>query len=735
MISGLKDILRLLDRYVGHYPIYLYLIDAQNTVIWFSKYMAKNLPEIHVGQKLQCSKSLWPCEVICDECLPAEKHTISTKVEKNLVKARIGSGGEERYIEFFNLPVMEKEGNVEGGLRMGIDVTDNEKLQEILRQKEKLYTSIVDTSTDGIIFLDNDGYIKSWNKGAQAIFGYGPEEIVGKLIDMIIPPENFQMGELDYIREELAERGFLEKYETRRLRNDGKSIYVDISCSQIYDEDGKLLGTSEIIKDIQAQKHLEFELLRTIHELSKLNELNEIVHRIYDEEEILRAILIAITAGEGLRFNRAFILLINEEEHVLNGHVAIGPSDEEEAQQIWSELSHHRRYLTDIIQVYEIDSEGADKKVNEIVNQINVPLNRSDHILIQGLYQKRTIQVKNGKVMPPAKHCAFDLGESSLFEKLNNNSFVIAPLYSKKEPLGVIIADNCITRREISIEDVESLKLFANQASSAIENARLYRDLEDRIKDLQNAYQQLAENQKKLLRAERLAVIGETSARVAHEIRNPLVSIGGFARLIEKKIDDQKKAKKYAGIIKTQVDNLENILDNILTTANPPKPQKQAVDINRIIQRVADVMKQALKQRNIDFAMQLEEFTESVFGDERLLYQAFLNIFKNAIEALESKPEGGEIRVVTRARDHWIEVKISDNGPGIEQNLISKIFQTFFTTKSRGTGLGLSIVQQIVESHDGEVKVKSKLAKGTNFYVRLPVVMKPETVPEESQVQ
>jgi PAS domain S-box-containing protein len=735
MISELKNILRLLDRFVGHYPIYLYLTDAHNTIIWFNKYMAINLPEIHIGQNLQCSKALWPCEIICYECLPAEKHITTTKVEKNLVKARIDSLGEERYIEFFSMPVMEKENEVEGILRVGIDVTDNEKMQEKLRQKEKLYTSIVDTSTDGIIFLNNDGYIKSWNKGAQAIFGYTPEEIIGEFIETIIPPENLQMGELDYIREELAERGFLEKYETRRLRKDGKPIYVDISCSQIYDEDGRLVGTSEIIKDIQAQKLLEFELLRTIHELSKLNELNEIIHRIYNEEEILRAILIAITAGEGLRFNRALILLVNEEEKMLKGHIAIGPSDKEEAQKIWNELSHHQRYLKDIVQAYGIDLEGADKKVNEIVTRINVPLDRSDHILIQGLYHKQAIQVKNGRVIPPAKPCVFDIDETSLFDKLNNNSFVIAPLYSKKEPLGVIIADNCITGREISIEDVESLKLFANQASSAIENARLHRALEDRIKDLQNAYQQLAENQKKLLRTERLAGIGEMSARVAHEIRNPLVSIGGFARLIEKKIDDQKKAKKYVGIIKEQVDNLENILDNILTTANPPKPQKKAIDINRIIHRVADVLKQALKQRNINLTMELEDFKESIFGDERLLYQAFLNILKNAIEALDSKPERGKIRVITRSRGHWVEVKISDNGPGIEQNLLSKIFQTFFTTKSRGTGLGLSIVQQIVESHDGEIKVKSKLTQGTNFYIRLPVVMKPETVPKTAQVQ
>lgn len=730
MIYELKDILHLLDRFVGHYPIYLYLIDSRNTVIWFNKYMAQNLSEIHIGQNLQCYKGLWSCEEICYECLPGAKRLTDIRVEKHLIKAKIGMDGEERNIEFFNLPVLLDDGQLEGILRIGIDVTENEKLQEKLRRKEKLYTSIVDTSTDAIIFLDNEGCIKGWNKGAEEIFGYSAGEIIGQPIDTLLPEENLKMGELKYIRQELAEKGYLKKYETRRLRKDGQPIYVDISCSQIHDEQNQLLGTSEIIKDIESQKHLEFELLRTIHELSKLNELNELIHRIYDEEEILRIILIAITAGEGLRFNRAFIMLVDENKQSLKGHLAIGPSDENEARKIWSELSHQRRFLKDIVQFYRIDMEGTDRRVNEIVGELEVPLSRIDHILIQGLNQKQAIQVIDGAIKG-ARDGAFDLQDSNLFQKLRNNTFVIAPLYSKKEPLGIIIADNCITRREITLEDVESLKLFANKAASAMENARLHKDLEDRIEELQNAYKQLAENQEKLLRAERLAAIGEMSAKVAHEIRNPLVSIGGFARLIEKKITDQEKTKKYAGIIKEQVDNLENILANILSVANPPKPQKQAVDVNGIVRRLTGVLKQALKQRNINFFVDLQDFRDSVYGDERLLYQAFLNVLKNAIEALDSKTEGGEIYIATRLNENYVEVQIRDNGPGIETSLLNKIFQTFFTTKSRGTGLGLSIVRQIVDLHQGKVDVKSKTNEGTTFYIRLPLFSEAEMVPQD----
>lgn len=728
MILEVKEILQVLDRFIGHYPIYFYLIDSRNTIVWFNQYMRQNLPEMRVGQSLECFKGFSPCPKPCAECLPTEKTLTHAKVEKNLLKARVGPAGEEHYIEFFNLPILHSEGQLEGMLRLGIDVTEDEKLQESLRETEKLFKAIVDTSADAIIFLDNEDHILSWNKGAEEIFGYSAREILGKPIQTLVPKEVLDFGELDYLHEVLSAKGMVKKFETRRLHKSGRTVYVDISCSRVYDEKGNLIGTSEILKDIEDRKHLEFELLRTIHELSKLNQLNEIIHRVYDEREILRIILIAITAGEGLRFNRSFILLVDNKEQILTGHLAIGPANPEEAKRIWGELNLNRGFLSDIVQAYKIDLEGADRGVNEIVQRIRVPLRRRDHVLIHALYQKKAIQIKDRQVLgSKSPALAFDIGDSNLFDILASDTMVVAPVYSKKEPLGVIIADNSISRREISIEDVESLKLFANQASSALENARLYHALEERIEELQEANRQLAENQEKLVRAEKLAAIGEMSAKIAHEIRNPLVSIGGFARLIEKTITDPEKTRKYARIIKEQVDNLENILNNLLSAANPPRPQKRAVAINHVISQVVEMMGTALQQRNIECTAELQEIPQPVFGDERLLHQAFLNIFKNAIEALEGRVEGGKIFVATRPCPDCVEVQISDNGPGIETRLISKIFQAFFTTKSRGTGLGLAVVQQIVDSHHGKIEVKSRANEGTTFYIRLPLAPATET--------
>ena len=723
MLHEIKDILRLLDRFVGHYPIYFYLVDSYNTISWFNRYMSENMPEVRLGQTLSCHNVLSPCKDICPECQASDDEIVRGKVQKKLIKANVGPGDAEKHIEFFSFPILSKNDKVRATLRIGLDVTENEKLQEKLRNKEKLFTAIVNTSSDAVIFLDVDDKIKSWNRGAEDIFGYTEDEIIGESIQLLLPEKQLDAGELDYIENELSTKGSIKKYETQRRHKTGRIVYVDISSTRIFDENSNLIGTSKIIKDVDSRKKLEFELLRTILELSKVNELNEILQSTYEKNEILRIILIAITAGEGLRFNRAFVLTADKEKRELKGHLAIGPSNKEEAGRIWNELNEDFHYLKDIVDAYNIDPDGSDKRVNDIVEQIHVPFDNKNHILMRALTDRRVLQVKDGAVVSRGSF-DFTIGNTDIFSLLENDSFIIAPIFTKKESLGLIIADNCINHREITTEDIEGLKLFANQASSAIENAKLYQALEIRIHDLQDAYQKLEENQEKLLRAEKLATIGEMSAKVAHEIRNPLVSIGGFARLIERKIEDNSPIKQYASIIKEQVDNLENILSNVLGAANPPVPQKKLVDLNKVVHQGIQVMENAIGGRNHKLILDLKPLEHPIEGDTKLLNQAVMNLLKNAVEALDARSEGGEIHIRTHERKKDVELQIADNGAGIEGNILKKIFKAFYTTKSSGSGLGLSIVNQIVESHNGTIDVKTKAKKGTTFFLRFPFASK-----------
>ncbi|MFZ0389252.1 MAG: PAS domain S-box protein [Calditrichia bacterium] len=670
---------------------------------------------------LPCYKALWGYSEICRDC-PKIEHFNELQASRTILERRLPNLDEERFLEIISLPVRGENEDVAGLFKIAMDITSTEKRQRALREKEKLFTSIIDTSADAIFFLDNHDRVLSWNQGAEKIFGYAPEEVVGKSSVLLVPQELIELGEQYYIKQELDKNGFLHKFETQRLTKSGQVIYVDLTRTQLHDEKGGIIGSSVILKDITSRKELEFELRRTILELSKFNEMNEILYTTFVLDDILRMILIAITAGEGLRFNRAFILLVDEAQQKLTGHLAVGPANEWEAYRIWGALQEQFRSLKEIVQQFEINLPGSDSQINTIVKEIKISLQDEQNLLIQSLQQRRVTIVREGNA-DGYHEFNFSAGKSTLPQLLDTDTFVVVPLVSRKEPIGIIIADNKITRRDIGDEELESLKLFAHQASLAIENARLYHHLEDRIAELQEAYRKLEENAGRLVKAERLAVIGEMSAKVAHEIRNPLVSIGGFARLLQRKLPDNSDLKKYTEVISNQVGNLESILSNIMDMARPRLPSMRNTDIHQIIEHILFLMKDVIEKRKVQVFRQFECMNGEVYGDEKLLHQALLNLLKNALEAM---PDNGELKVHTQCEPQYVSVELQDSGYGIPQEILDRVYEPFFTTKADGTGLGLAIVKQIMQDHNGEIMIESTPENGT--VVRLLIPRSPEHV-------
>ncbi len=219
----------------------------------------------------------------------------------------------------------------------------------------------------------------------------------------------------------------------------------------------------------------------------------------------------------------------------------------------------------------------------------------------------------------------------------------------------------------------------------------------------------------KLVAAERMAALGEVAAKVAHEIRNPLVSVGGFARRLEKKLDGN--LKEYAGIIAKEVGRLENILKEILGFVKEARLARERVDINKIINDIISLVEADLRERGIMLLKDLGE-TPLVFMDPNRGKEALLNIFNNAIQALTTH---GTIAVKTYATEDSVVVEISDTGPGIDEKDLPFIFSPFYTTKASGTGLGLAITNRIIEEHKGRIEVESITGIGTTFRVFLPL--------------
>ncbi|UCG20359.1 MAG: two-component sensor histidine kinase, partial [Deltaproteobacteria bacterium] len=215
----------------------------------------------------------------------------------------------------------------------------------------------------------------------------------------------------------------------------------------------------------------------------------------------------------------------------------------------------------------------------------------------------------------------------------------------------------------------------------------------------------------------------------SHEIRNPLGIIGSTAQLLHHKMDEGDPKKQLGEIIMQETTRLNSIVTNFLDFARPTTPNYSECRVDMVLKRNLKFLEVELERRDIRVELRFAENGRPVMADGDLLYRAFLNIFVNAMEALEG---GGTIRVVTRYRDRQedtLEVIIADTGSGISKADIGRIFDPFFTTRKTGTGLGLAIVRNIIESHGGTVDIKSPPPeeltqlerKGTAIFISLPV--------------
>jgi PAS domain S-box-containing protein len=209
----------------------------------------------------------------------------------------------------------------------------------------------------------------------------------------------------------------------------------------------------------------------------------------------------------------------------------------------------------------------------------------------------------------------------------------------------------------------------------------------------------------------RLSSLGEISAGIAHELRNPMGVIAGYTKLLSKKADESLRPTVNA--IAKEINVMNRIISDFLSFAKPAELNISDVDLKGIIENCVSVV--AGGKGDIKTHIDIDGLP-AIKGDEVLLRQAFTNLVQNAIESM---PKGGELSIRSSLGD-FIEVSISDTGPGIAENIVDKIFLPFFTTKDRGTGLGLSIVQKIIVSHGGNIFVDSG-NKGTTFRIKFPL--------------
>ncbi|MEE4600350.1 MAG: ATP-binding protein [Desulfobacteraceae bacterium] len=225
--------------------------------------------------------------------------------------------------------------------------------------------------------------------------------------------------------------------------------------------------------------------------------------------------------------------------------------------------------------------------------------------------------------------------------------------------------------------------------------------------------------QDEIRRKEKLAAIGGLAAGVAHEIRNPLSSIKGIASYYKSKFEDGSEDKEMAGVMIEEVDRLSRVISELLEFARPTKLNKKLSDMNELLKHSTRLVEQEAAAKKVDIQLNLTSDSIEADVDPDRLTQCFLNLFLNALQAMES---GGRLTVSSSTGANGnVAIDIKDNGSGISAEDLSKIFDPYFTTKPKGTGLGLAIVHKIIEAHQGQIKVRSTIGQGTVFSIALPL--------------
>ena len=236
-------------------------------------------------------------------------------------------------------------------------------------------------------------------------------------------------------------------------------------------------------------------------------------------------------------------------------------------------------------------------------------------------------------------------------------------------------------------------------------------------------------------RSDRLASLGTLSAGMAHEIKNPLVSIKTFAQLLPERYQDSDFRDTFSNLIGHEIDRIDSLVNQLLRFARPAKPVLKPMHVHDVLEKSLQLVGHRLYQKEIKLTRSWRADVDTIRADADQLEQVFLNFFLNAMDAMN---RGGELSVGTeiRAANEWVAaisgsngeshevllVTIRDDGEGIRTEDIPHVFDPFFTTKDYGTGLGLSVVHGIIQEHGGQIEVESELSKGTSFHILLPLV-------------
>jgi signal transduction histidine kinase len=451
-------------------------------------------------------------------------------------------------------------------------------------------------------------------------------------------------------------------------------------------------------------------------EMRFMHELGSVLQSSVDLDEVLSVALTAITAGKGFGMNRAFLLLTDRDAGVLRGYLGIGPRNLEEASQVWNEIIENDMDLQTLAQNFRLNKLSSERaKFHDVLEQLTIPLAHKDHIVIKALDGKTPIMVENAFQHPDVP--------AELASLLGVDAFLLMPLISRNRRVGMIIADNCITHRAITDEDMHSLETFGFPVAFAIERASLYDKLQVELNRVTEAGKKLKEQQELIVKMEKMALVGRITSSIAHSIRNPLMIIGGFARSMIKSTPETDPKRNFIESIVSETRQLEGVLDEILNYSDSLYPTRDFWDVNQVVETAIRDVQEALLQRGC----------ECYFDPDNVLPLAYIDIKQvsycvRTLIISDIDGRGGEVvRVYASLHEGEIHISIEDKGRTVSQDELDELLSPFAITHDMGSGLGLALCRTMLEKQGIPLIVIAPPEGGITYTITLPTRKEEQT--------
>jgi PAS domain S-box-containing protein len=528
--------------------------------------------------------------------------------------------------------------------------------------------AIVDSADDAILSKNLDGIIQSCNAAGERLFGYTAEELIGKPVRILIPPE--RQSEEDDILARLRRGERIDHFETVRITKDGRRIDISLTISPIRDASGKVIAASKVVRDITAMKHAEAERLRLLQEnaavMQTLNEVGAIVASDLERSKVVQAVTDAATELTTAEFGAFFYNAVDERGESYNLFTISGVS-----REAFSKFPMPRN--TD---VFEPTFKGTGVvRSGDITKDPRYGRNPPYHGMPSGHLPVRSYLAVPVKGRPGGVIGGLFFGHSQV-ERFTEHHERLA--------VGV-----------------------ASWAAVALENSRLYAGVQEasRLKD-------------------------EFLASLSHELRTPLNAILGYARMLHSGIVPAEKQQKAIDTIERNATSLTQIVEDVLDisriVSGKIRLNVQPVEFPEVVRSAIDGIAPAAEAKGVRVETVLDPQAAPISGDPERLQQVLWNLLSNAVKFTS---RGGKVQVRLERVNSHVEVEVSDTGIGIAPEFLPHVFERFrqadagIARERGGLGLGLSIARQLAEMHGGTIEAFSAgIGQGATFRLTVPLM-------------